>query len=139
MKPSVSTRNGMLWGYKWHLGMVNWLFHRISGLALIFYLTAHVFVVRGFKNAVLMQDAGQTEAALNKFGRLAAVLENPVFVIAEILILSAVLFHTFNGIRVMFVDFFNGARYEKTLNVILWVAFLAILIPSGLLMLISIF
>ena len=139
MKPSVSTRNGMLWSYKWHLSMVNWLFHRISGLALIFYLTAHVFVVRGFKNAVIMRDAGQTEAAMQKFGSLAGALENPVFIIAEIFVLAAVLFHVFNGIRVMFVDFFNGARYEKALNITLWVAFLAILIPSGLLMLISIF
>ena len=139
MKPTVSTRNGMLWSYKWHLGMVNWLFHRISGLALIFYLTIHVFVVRGFKNAVLMQDAGQTEAAIQKFSRLSGALENPVFVIAEIFVLAAVLFHTFNGIRVMFVDFFNGARYEKALNITLWVVFLGILIPSGLLMFISIF
>jgi succinate dehydrogenase hydrophobic anchor subunit len=46
-------------------------------------------------------------------------MHNPVLTILEIALLAAVLYHTFNGIRVMAVDFFNGSKRDKLLNAIL--------------------
>ncbi len=126
------TNNGMLLRYKWRMGMTNWIFHRISGIALIFYLVAHMFVVRWIKDSAA---SGNPEA----FEHVLKVLENPILGLMEILLLAAVLFHALNGIRVLVVDFFDGAKYHKRLDVILWVVFLALLIPTAITMLISIF
>ncbi len=125
------TNNSMLWRYKWRAGMINWLFHRISGLALVLYICAHMFVVSSLKSGAVSDKAA--------FDRLAQIMHNPVLTILEIALLAAVLYHTFNGIRVMAVDFFNGSKRDKLLNAILWIAFLGVFIPSGLVMFLSIF
>lgn len=121
----------MLWRYKWRAGMINWLFHRISGLALVLYICAHMFVVSSLKSSAVSDKAA--------FDRLAEIMHNPVLTIFEIALLAAVLYHTFNGIRVMAIDFFNGSKRDKLLNIILWIAFLGVFIPSGLVMFLSIF
>lgn len=125
------TNNSMLWRYKWRAGMINWLFHRISGLALVLYICAHMFVVSSLKSSAVSDKAA--------FDRLAEIMHNPVLTIFEIALLAAVLYHTFNGIRVMAIDFFNGSKRDKLLNIILWIAFLGVFIPSGLVMFLSIF
>jgi len=89
--------------YGWHLGMIAWLLHRLSGLALIFYLCLHIMVLR---------NLAYGEA---QFDQVMKTLGSPVFKVLEIGLLGVVLFHAFNGIRIVIIDFWGGARIHKKL------------------------
>ena len=89
--------------YKWRLGMAGWVLHRLSGLALIFYLSLHIWVISHL--------AGGEE----EFNQMMELLTTPLFRVLEVGLLGVILYHAFNGARVIFVDFFGGARYHKKL------------------------
>ena len=102
--------------YKWKTGMWAWVIHRVTGLALTFYLCLHIWVV-----STLSSEA--------TFNTTMKFLTSPIFKLAEIGLLACIIFHTFNGIRILIVDFGNGAYYHEKLfwgltsvGVILWLA-----------------
>lgn len=80
-----------------------WLLHRISGLGLVFYLFLHIWVI---------SSSTQGEAA---FDRLLAALQTPLFVVLDLGLLAAVLFHGLNGIRIILFDVGVGVRPQKAL------------------------
>jgi len=90
------------WQYKWKTGMVSWALHRITGLALTFYLCLHIWVVSTLHSEQI-------------FNTTMRFLTTPVFKLAEVGLLGCILFHTFNGIRILFVDFGKGAYYHEKL------------------------
>ena len=92
-----------MFDYKVHLGTAAWLFHRISGLALIFYMTLHVWVVH------------HLAISPEKFNEMMLLLAHPVFKFAEVGLLAAVMFHSLNGIRVILVEYTWGNKYQKEL------------------------
>ena len=92
-----------MFDYKFHLGTLAWLFHRISGLALIFYMTLHVWVVH------------HLSVSPESFNQMMELLAHPVFKVAEVGLLAAVLFHSLNGIRVILVEYPWGNKYQKEL------------------------
>ncbi|MEN8154783.1 MAG: succinate dehydrogenase, cytochrome b556 subunit [Acidobacteriota bacterium] len=89
------------------VGSWAWILHRLSGLALIFYLTAHVWVI----STISKGEAG--------FEEVMGVLATPLFKYLEIGLWGIILFHAFNGIRVVLVDFSKGSLYHKKLFFIL--------------------
>lgn len=86
------------------LGMWAWLFHRVSGLVLVLYLFAHIFVI---SQARLQGAEG--------FDSLFTTLESPFFVILDLALIAAVLYHGINGIRVLLFDLGVGIRQHKSL------------------------
>ncbi|RJO67785.1 MAG: succinate dehydrogenase, cytochrome b556 subunit [Myxococcales bacterium] len=122
------SHNAYLVRYKWRTGMLAWIGHRLSGLALIFYLSIHVFVTRAFFLAAKSQNP-QAE-----FEKIYGVLTHPLFGLAEILLLAAVLYHALNGVRILIVDFGNGARYQKALWAGVMVVFVLLMLIFGGLM-----
>ncbi len=91
------------------LGSWAWILHRLTGLALIFYLSLHVWVI-----STLAGDNGQ-------FNEIMKFLGSPLFKYLEIGLWFVILFHAFNGIRVVIVDFFKGSLYHKSLFWILMI------------------
>jgi len=89
--------------YRWRTGAIAWLFHRVSGLALTLYLILHIWVTH---NVVQGPE---------RFNQVMGFLSSLPFKIFEILLLGAIVYHTFNGIRLLIVDFWNGAKYHKPL------------------------
>ncbi|MEN8223390.1 MAG: succinate dehydrogenase, cytochrome b556 subunit [Acidobacteriota bacterium] len=94
-----------------------WILHRLSGLALIFYLSAHIWVI----STISKGPEG--------FNRVMGVLASPLFKVLEIGLWGVILFHAFNGIRVVLIDFWKGSLHHKKLFFImifiafvLWVA-----------------
>lgn len=85
-------------------GMWAWLLHRVSGLILVFYLLAHI--------GVISQGAVQGPEA---FTELMERLENPVFVVLDLALIAAVLYHGMNGIRILLFDMGVGIRAHKRL------------------------
>ena len=107
--------------YKWKTGMLAWLLHRLTGLGLIFYLSLHVFVTRAFHDAAVIPDAVMRT---QRFAEIYGLLTNPLFGLLEIALVGAVLYHALNGIRVLIIDFGDGARYHKRL----WCGMMAIFV-----------
>ncbi len=80
-----------------------WVLHRLSGLALIFYLSAHIWVISTLSKGP------------EGFNRVMGILNSPLFKFLEVGLWGVILFHAFNGIRIVFVDFFKGSLYHKKL------------------------
>lgn len=99
-------------------GFISWLLRRISGLALVLYLFMHIWVIGSANSGV---------AAFNE--RLGAV-QTPLFKLFEIALLAAVVYHAFDGIRLLLIHYFDLTEYRKNL---FWAVFIisAILTVAG--------
>lgn len=106
------------------IGSWAWILHRLSGLALIFYLTLHIWVI----NTLTMGP--------EKFDRVTRFLSSPLFKLLEVGLWGVILYHAFNGVRVVIVDFFKGSLAHKKLFVVL-IAIAFVLWALGSYMLIS--
>jgi len=94
-------------GYHYFLGTWAWILHRLAGLALIFYLCLHIWIINTLTKG---------EAA---FDGLMTFLGSPLFKFLEVGLWGVILFHAFNGIRIVAVDFFKGSYYHKKLFFVL--------------------
>ncbi len=103
--------------YRGGTGQLTWLLHRISGVAVVYFLSLHIFET--------LQLARGAEA----YNEATAVYHQPWFRPFEFALVMAVVYHAFNGIRVMLFDFFpHLTRYRKP---IIWIgiALFAVLTP----------
>jgi len=106
--------------YKGQSGMWSWLFHRVSGLAILLFLLIHIvdismlsFGPAIYNNSILLFD--QWEVRL-----------------LSLALIVAILYHAFNGIRIMLIDFWPKAvKYQKVLFTIVLVVTIALFIPSA--------
>ena len=58
------------------------------------------------------------------------VYENPVVRLLELGLVAAVLYHSFNGIKILLVDFFPSlAKHIRAMGIITIVVFLAVMLP----------
>lgn len=89
-----------------------WILHRLSGLALIFYLSAHIWVI----STISKGPEG--------FNRVMGILASPLFKLLEVGLWGIILFHAFNGIRVVIVDFWKGSlNHKKLFFIMIFIAF----------------
>lgn len=90
--------------YRWHLGSIAWILHRITGLLLVFYLLLHIWVTHHISQGP------------EGFNKVMSVVQQPLFLLLEIGLLGTVLYHAFNGLRIIIVEFAdNGASAHKTI------------------------
>lgn len=87
--------------YQSGVGMWAFVLHRITGLSLIFYLLMHVMVISTSLHGP------------NAFNKLLAVLTSPPFIVADLGLLAAILFHGLNGARIVLFDAGVGIRQQK--------------------------
>ncbi|MCS7082630.1 MAG: succinate dehydrogenase, cytochrome b556 subunit [Bacteroidetes bacterium] len=92
----------LLFRYKMRVGMLAWLFHRISGLALVGYIIVHVYGLR-------------TLTDRDQFNALIAGYHHPLFRVLEIFLLAAVTYHALNGLRIVLIDFLGWSPQQKRL------------------------
>jgi succinate dehydrogenase / fumarate reductase cytochrome b subunit len=89
--------------YKKDTGSKAWIFHRISGVALIAYLFMHIYS---------LSSLAQGRKAFNTFMEH---YSSAFFMVLEWFLFAVVLFHSLNGVRIVLVDWADGARYHKQL------------------------
>jgi succinate dehydrogenase / fumarate reductase cytochrome b subunit len=89
--------------YKGHEGQWSWLFHRVTGVAIILFLFAHVV------------DTAVVGWGPEAYNRVASVYHNPIVRTLELGLVAAVLFHSFNGVKIMLIDFFPSLVSHITL------------------------
>lgn len=75
-------------------GMWAWILHRITGLGLVFYILLHTILM----GVSLLSGKEGFDATLS------VLMGNPVFELLDALLLGAVLYHGFNGIRILLFD-----------------------------------
>ncbi|RJQ06486.1 MAG: succinate dehydrogenase, cytochrome b556 subunit [Bacillota bacterium] len=97
-----------LWPTRLKTGFWAWLLHRITGLLMVFYLFLHIIVISS-----VLWGTGSFDAVMD-------VLKKPVFAAGEMLLVSAVIYHGLNGIRVILFDVGIGIKNQKAL---FWAAF----------------
>jgi len=91
-------------------GMWAWVLFRISGLVLVFYLFVHVWVIS--------QGRIGGAASLNSLFKF---FDKPLLVFLDLMLVSAVLYHALNGVRILLMDVGVGIRQHKA---IFWVCML---------------
>lgn len=84
-------------------GFISFFLRRLTGVALILYLSAHLWVIGSATQGPAVFDA-----------RLAAV-QTPFFKVAEIALLAAVWYHAFDGVRLLLVNWFRVTSYRASL------------------------
>ena len=109
--------------YRGRSGHYSWLAHRISGLAILGFLLMHVWDTA---NAHFLPGLYQWSILLFK---------HPVFLVGEIALMAAVLYHAFNGVRITLLDFKpEWWKYQATSATITWGLFFVVFIPIAILM-----
>jgi succinate dehydrogenase / fumarate reductase cytochrome b subunit len=104
--------------YKGHEGQYSWLLHRVTGLAIILFLFAHVV------------DTAVVGWGPEAYNRVASVYHNPFVRLLELGLVAAVLYHSFNGVKIMLIDFFPGlTRHIRFLGIATMVLFVGSMIP----------
>lgn len=103
--------------YRGREGMWSWVAHRVTGVLVFFFLFAHVL------------DTALVRVDPNAYDKVVETYKNPVVNLLELGLVGAVLFHAFNGLRVIAIDFWEqGPRYQRELFwavIALWVVLMA--------------
>lgn len=114
--------------YKGGEGMWSWILHRGSGLAVLGFLFLHIL------------DTSLVGLGAEHYNRFVNIYKTALFRPLEILLMFFVLFHAFNGLRVILIDFWDkGSRYEKQLAAVQWVITLGLFLPAAYFMGLPIF
>ncbi|MGZ8598324.1 MAG: succinate dehydrogenase, cytochrome b556 subunit [Actinomycetota bacterium] len=80
--------------YKGHEGQWSWMFHRITGVAVILFLFAHIV------------DTAVIGWGPEAYDRVTEAYKNPAVHVLELGLVLAVLFHSINGMKITLIDFF---------------------------------
>ena len=93
--------------YRGKVGMWSWVLHRITGVAIFFFLLVHVL------------DTSLVRLSPEAYDAVIATYKTPLIGLAELGLVAAILFHALNGVRVILIDFWSkGSKYQ---NVMFWI------------------
>ena len=106
--------------YKGKAGMWAWLFHRVSGLGILVFLLLHIVDI-----SVLGFGPATYNASVTLFDGIIVRL-------LSLSLIAAILFHAFNGLRVILIDFWRkGVRYQRAMFVVVLVLCVLLFIPAA--------
>jgi succinate dehydrogenase / fumarate reductase, cytochrome b subunit len=92
--------------YRGKVGMWSWVLHRITGVAIFFFLLVHIL------------DTALVRVSPEAYNVVIESYKTPIVGLAELGLVGGVLFHGLNGIRIILVDFWSkGTRYQ---NIMFW-------------------
>jgi succinate dehydrogenase / fumarate reductase cytochrome b subunit len=92
--------------YKGQSGMWSWLLHRVTGLGILLFLLIHIVDISLLGFGPRVYDEG------------ILLFDSIVVRILSLAVIAAVLFHAFNGVRIMLIDFWRrGVHYQRGLFV----------------------
>lgn len=110
--------------YRGNTGMWSWVLHRITGVAIFFFLLVHIL-----DTALVRVSPEAYNAVINTY-------KTPIMGLGELGLVVAIGFHALNGLRIILIDFWSvGPRYHKLMFVIvllLWGLLLAGFVPRHL-------
>jgi succinate dehydrogenase / fumarate reductase cytochrome b subunit len=107
--------------YRGREGMWSWVAHRISGVLIFFFLFAHVL------------DTALVRVSPEAYNSVIGTYKNPIVGLGELGLVAAVLFHAFNGIRVILVDFWSrGPKVQRQMFWAVLVIWVVLFVPFAI-------
>ena len=107
LTPSISettskTPRGTL--YRGREGMWSWVLHRITGVAIFFFLLVHIL------------DTALIRVSPEAYDAVIGTYKNWVMALGEVALVGAIAYHAYNGLRIILVDFWSWAtRHQRQL------------------------
>src|SRR5436190_11676961 len=84
--------------YKGRERQWSWIAHRVTGVAIILFLFAHVV------------DTALVGWGPTAYNRVVSVYHNPFIRLLELVLVAMVIYHALNGVRIMIIDFWPKAN-----------------------------
>jgi len=110
--------------YRGREGMWSWVLHRITGVAIYFFLLVHIL-----DTALVRVSPEAYNAVINTY-------KTPIMGLGEIALVAAIGLHALNGLRIILIDFWSvGTRHQRLMFWIvigLWVVLLIGFVPRQL-------
>ena len=107
--------------YRGREGMWSWVLHRITGVAIFFFLLVHVL------------DTSLVRISPEAYNSVINEYKTPILGLGEIALVAAIGFHALNGLRIILIDFWSaGTRHQRLLFwivIVLWIVLLAGFVP----------
>ena len=105
--------------YRGREGMWSWVAHRITGVAVFFFLLVHVL------------DTALVRVSPDAYDRVIASYKTPIVNLLEVGLVGAVLYHALNGIRIILVDFWSkGPKFQRQMLWIIGLVWLIVMVPG---------
>jgi succinate dehydrogenase / fumarate reductase cytochrome b subunit len=101
-------------------GFISFVLRRLTGVALVLYLFTHMWVIGSIN-----QGPEIFNARLN-------LVQTPLFKLAEIALLAAVVYHGLDGIRLLIVNWFKVTEYRKSLFYAVLAVSVLIVVAGGI-------
>jgi succinate dehydrogenase / fumarate reductase, cytochrome b subunit len=110
--------------YRGGEGMWTWVLHRVTGVAVFFFLLVHVL------------DTALVRVSPEAYDLVIASYKTPIVNLLEVGLVGAVLYHAFNGLRVVLIDFWSqGPRYQRQMTWAIAAVWLLLMVPGTFFML----
>jgi succinate dehydrogenase / fumarate reductase cytochrome b subunit len=110
--------------YRGREGHYAWMIHRVAGLGILLFLFLHIL-------DIFLVGVGE-----ETFNNFLFIYSSPPFKILEMALIFGVVFHAFNGVRIILVDFWPGrfANYkaQRLLFRLVVIATVLLFIPAAI-------
>lgn len=110
--------------YRGREGMWSWVLHRITGVAIFFFLLVHIL------------DTSLVRIWPEGYNTVIESYKTPIMGLGEIGLVAAIGLHALNGLRIIAIDFLSiGPRIQRLLfwiAVAIWVVLLVGFVPRQL-------
>ena len=88
--------------YRGNEGMWSWVLHRITGVAIFFFLLVHVL------------DTALIRVSPEAYNAVIATYQTPLMGLGEVALVGGIVFHALNGLRIILVDYWSkGTKYQR--------------------------
>ena len=105
--------------YRGGEGMWTWVLHRVTGVAVFFFLLVHVL------------DTALVRVSPEAYDAVIATYKTPIVNLLEVGLVGAVLFHALNGLRVVLIDFWSkGPRYQRQMTWAVATIWVVLMVPG---------
>lgn len=101
-------------------GFISFVLRRVSGVALVLYLFMHMYVI------------GSVNQGPEAFNARLNIVQTPVFKVLEVALLAAVVYHGFDGIRLLIIHQFKVTNYRKSMFYAVFVISAILVVAGGL-------
>ena len=104
--------------YRGREGMWSWVAHRVTGVLIFFFLFAHVL------------DTALVRISPEAYNSVIGTYKNPIVGLLELGLVAAIVFHAFNGVRVLLIDFWaRGPRVQRQMLWAVGIVWVALVVP----------
>ncbi len=107
--------------YRGREGMWGWVIHRITGVAIYFFLLVHIL------------DTSLVRISPAAYNAVIGTYKTPIMGLGETALVAAIGLHALNGLRIILIDFWSvGAKHQRLMFwivVALWIVLLIGFVP----------